>query len=363
MMKLRLPVYFLAIALLLVSCKKKDDANALFNSFDRKAMLTNQANTSITPALTDLLLSSDSLYTATANFNTHPNAVSFAAVQTYWLSIALNIKRLELYDFGPINENLIYRTFDFWPARPSDVESFIASHATFNNSLIESSGTAVKGAPVIEYLLFNSNAYVSFTTDVDATKRREYLLALSANLVQKSQLVKDTWANGYAETYKTKDAQAIDGSINITINRLIELVEFIKNTKVGKPFGKKDGVKYPDQVEAFHSGYSIFFIKSNLLEMQGLFSGKGGIGYDDFLVHMNAKTDAGDNLAQKIDQQFTVCIAKCDAIQTPLSSAVNSQQQAVDDLYLALKELIVYLKVDMVNSLGITLTFTDNDGD
>jgi len=356
----------LTIAVLLLgfsSCKKPNDSTNLFNSFDRKGMLMNQANTLILPAFADFASSTDSLKASAATFIANPSSLTLQNVQNSWLNTALNLKRVELYQFGPIDNHLLYGNLDFWPARNTDVESFISANNSFTAPLIESSGTIVKGSPVIEYLLFNSNALSSFTSASDAQKRKDYLNALCSNLSDKALLISNEWINSYAATFNSKDAQAIDGSINISINEFIELLEYIKNTKVGKPFGKKDGTKYPDQVEAYYSGKSVAFIKVNLQEMKRLFNGGSGTGYDDFLDHMNAKTDAGAKLSEKINTQLDVCIAKCDAFSTPLSSAVNSNTQQVDDLYLALKELNVYLKVDLVNSLGITLTFSDNDGD
>ncbi len=87
-----------------------------------------------------------------------------------------------------------------------------------------------------------------------------------------------------------------------------------------------------------------------------------GSGIDDILDKANAMS-GGVLLSKKIKDQFTVVKGKLDLITVPLSTAVTTQQAAVSALYDEVKRLQVMMEVDMINNLGVLLTFSDNDGD
>jgi predicted lipoprotein len=55
--------------------------------------------------------------------------------------------------------------------------------------------------------------------------------------------------------------------------------------------------------------------------------------------------------------------AKLDLINSPLSTAVTAQKDLVGTAYDEVKKLQVMMEVDMINNLGVLLTFSDNDGD
>jgi predicted lipoprotein len=82
-----------------------------------------------------------------------------------------------------------------------------------------------------------------------------------------------------------------------------------------------------------------------------------GLGFDDLL------TALGSPLATRITQQMQTAIAAVQAIPPPLRRAVVQHPQAVTAAYDAMKELLILLKVDMTNVLGVTVDFGDIDGD
>ncbi|HEY0245206.1 MAG TPA: hypothetical protein VGC01_06550, partial [Mucilaginibacter sp.] len=71
----------------------------------------------------------------------------------------------------------------------------------------------------------------------------------------------------------------------------------------------------------------------------------------------------GQSLSAVVDSQFDDVINKINAVNSPYATAVSSQKQQVQDVFNSLKTLIAYFKVDVANNLGVTITFTDTDGD
>jgi len=350
--------------LLVPSCKKDCKTS---QCFDRKTMLTDIGNNVILPAFEEFAAKAQALEEQSVTFANTPNINELITLQNRWKETAYAIKKIELFKVGPVNDNFAYANIDFWPVRTNDVNNYFNNATTITAADLSTKGSTVKGSPVIEYLIFahaggNIAVLDRFNTDADAAKRKDYLKALCTNLNGTAQMLNNAWKNNYLQTFLAADGTDINSSCNSLVNELLATEDYVKGMKVGYPAGKKDGTLYPENVEAYQSGESIHFIENNLTIFETTFTGGTGQGLDDYLNFVGAESD-GVLLSKKIIDQFAVCQSKCGAINLPLSDAVTQQPDKVTELYNELQKLLVYLKVDMVNNLGITITFNDNDGD
>jgi uncharacterized protein len=363
-------------SILLYSCDKNKELenkpDDLFASFDRKAMLTNQVDNVIIPSFIKFSEQLVLLQTSVNEFSNAPDELNLLNLQNKWKEVYATMKQCEMYQFGVIEQNFLWAKIDFWPVRPNDVNDFLVQSESFTTEVLSSKGATVKGLPVLEYLIFdpingNSKILDDFTTHVDKAKRKEYLNGLAENISTIAESFLTQWQSTYRNTYINNDAQGITGSINSTVNNMIATINYIKDNKIGKPFGKKDGILYPNEVEALQSKLSLNAIENNIVGFENLLLGKNingtdGLGYDDFLDHLGAKFQDG-TMSEKIKNQINDFEIKISLIETPLQQAIITDPEKVDALYLSLKQLLVLVQVDMVNNLGVTLTFTDNDGD
>lgn len=372
LIKLTTGAALLATGLLPLACGKKDPAPTNdFASFDRQGMLQNLATNVVLPAFTEFAAKTDSLVAQAGSFGQQPTATGLAATQALWLRTALAYKRCEAYQFGPLQAQQLAAQLDFWPTRPANTEALLAANATIDQTLLAQQGVSVKGLAALEYALYHDGsdaALARFGTAADATKRRAYLLAVAQDLSAKAHQVRDAWQNGYATTYAQQDELDINGSVNQTANQLIILIEFLKNTAVGVPAGKKDGTVHADQVEAYESGTSTAHLLSDLTSVERLLTGAGpagstGPGLNALLDHLGAQSGS-QPLSAAILAQLADCRAKASALNgMPLTQAVQQNPAGATALYDSLKKLLVLTKVDMVSAVGVTLTFSDNDGD
>lgn len=350
--------------LLVPSCKKDCKTS---QCFDRKTMLTDISTQVILPAFADFNTRSQTLHEQSIEFYNNPTEAQLLLLQDTWRQTAYAIKRVELFQTGPMTTGMYYPSIDFWPVRTNDVENYISNTTNFSSNDLTTKGSTVKGSPVIEYLIFdraggNSAVLAKFTTATDAGKRKDYLIALTQNLNTQAAALYSLWNTSYQYTFASKDGTDIQSSANSLVNDILALEDYAKGMKIGYPAGKKDGNLYPENVEAYQSEESIRFVEENLDVLEQTFTGGSGQGLDDYLNFVGAE-DNGTLLSDKIVAQFAVCNSKCQAINVPLSDAVTQQPSQVTELYNELQKLLVYLKVDMVNNLGITLTLNDNDGD
>ena len=152
------------------------------------------------------------------------------------------------------------------------------------------------------------------------------------------------------------------------VNQLVYDYEILKNDEIGIPAGIQSmGATYPTKVQAYYSKTSVQLALLHLQAMQNIYLGKSatagdGLGLDDYLIKVNAQYNGG-SLNDAIKAQFATATAKLQALSDPLSANITTNNTAVTAAYTELQKLTVLLKTDMTSSLGILITFGDNDGD
>ena len=359
-----------AAALLPIGCGSHDPAPDKFTSFDRAGMLTGLADNVLLPAFAEFAAAADSLNTQATAFVQQPSAAALATTQTCWLRAATTYHRCEPDQFGPLTTTAV-ASLNYWPTRPGTTEAFLANNAAsaITPALLAQQGTPVRGLAALEYALYHggaADALARYTTAPDADKRRAYLLALTQNLNANAAALHTAWQS-YRPTYLAQSGQDINGSINLTVNALIVNIDQLKNANVGTPAGKKDGQVQPETVEAYESTASLSLVLANLTGLERLFSGRGpggnGPGLNALLDHLEAKTN-GQPLSAAVLAQLADARAKAQALApATLAQAITQNPTGVTALYDSLKKLLVLTRLDVVSNAGLTLTFSDNDGD
>lgn len=344
------------------------------DGFDRRAMLENIVDGVILPAHVTLSQTLAELETAVTTFTNEPDEQTLTAVQDAWL--AANLARMAVLSFriGPVDDSLLHNRIDNRPPRTTFIdETLLGGTDPLNSDYLASVGSSSVGLGAMEYLLFdpeggNTAVLATFTTAEQAERRRQLLQTLAANLNQRGQELAAVWqpdGENYAQSFveASMDGGELQGSINMLVNQLLSDVEEIVASRLGKPSGQRsNGLIRPDLVEAAYSGASLPRIIATLEGVQVAFNGGDGLGLDDYLDYLDAEYEGGP-LSTAINDQFATTLAALEAIDEPLETAVQTNLPAVEVAIDEVRTLLVLLKVDMTNHLGVTLTFNDNDGD
>ncbi|PWK20079.1 putative lipoprotein [Arcicella aurantiaca] len=370
-------VILITVIIAIWACSKTNDPVDAFQSFDRKSMLTNLGNNVIIPSFDTFYQKSDLLDIAIAAYTADlKNEQKLVAVQLAWIEMAKAWKQAAVFKQGPIEDKFLLSNIDFSSKgsylNVTLLEKTITDGITIDNAYIETKGATVKGIHAIEYLIFdkakvNANIIGGFT-GIAGAKRTSYLKALSVNLKNQAKIILDDWKNGYVSTFISADSRDINSSLGILSNKLIDLIYTVRDERMGAPKGNRNGgVPQPDLAESVVSESSILLIINELKGIENAFLGRTptgteGIGLDDLLDKLEAKS--GDELlSKKIKNQFSLVYTKLNAIPKTLPIAVVENKTEVQAAYDEIKRLQVMLEVDMINNLGVLLTFSDNDGD
>lgn len=359
---------FLTFLLLLMAmaCGKKHDVSpaSLFKSYDRQGMLQNIGNTIVLPAYQKFSNRTDSLGAACTLFTAEPTEATLIKTQDQWKATSSCWKYCELFNLGPEAQLLLKDVIESWPISPSGIETAINTSSSIDPSYINTRNTNVQGLKALEYLLFdplNGNAAIvdKFKTD---TNRRNYLNALCKYLHGKADVLYNAWkpaGGNYIQTFIAADGNDVSSSIGKLVNLMSLQLEEIKNMKMDSSASQSS--------ESPYSRTSLENISDNLIAMENTFLGRSSSGgeqrgLDDLLDHLDAKYNNG-KLSDEIKSRFDQAISKVAVIHPPLEVALSNDPGQIKDANVALKALLVIVRVDMVNSLGVLLTFSDLDGD
>lgn len=355
----------ISVIILAAACSKiTDDTNSLFGNYDQAPMLKNIGDSLLFSGINNLSTSATVAASAINAFSANPTDNTLTSAQSAWQALAQQWASVAPFDIGPMNDNLVSANIDTWPANASKIETAVSAQSNAGNV-----GADTKGLKGLEYLLFDKNgnaAVLAKYTAGDAANRKAFLNSVAQNLSTETSTLLTAWSNGYLNSFLTSKGNDVSSSVSQLINAMALYLDGIKNTKIGNPIGMgvkvNDNQSHADKIEYTIAEESLPAMKANVQAMKAVFDGNGGQGLDDLLRYVKAKKN-GLDLSVVIDNQFDDVISKIDALNSPYATAVVSQKQPVQDVFNSLKILIAYLKVDVANNLGVTITFTDTDGD
>ncbi|PWJ58006.1 putative lipoprotein [Dyadobacter jejuensis] len=365
----------MTLVLAACSCSKSEDADPEVES-TRAEVIASVGTQVILPTIQVFASESQKLNTLAESVATDRlEQANLEELQQNWLQLATAWKKVSLYSMGPIDDDFLESGIYYTSVNTSGIESYIAKSTPVDAALIGSLGAAYKGIPAIEYLLFGNNESVEVQLEkyqgATASQRIQYLKALCADLKIKAADLESKWnssGGNYIKTFTDASGRDINSSLGKLSNKMINMIYTIKDERIGAPNGtRNNGTPQPALVDAPYSDESLALLKAEIEGIQGAFTGDlaggtSGLGLDDLLNQVGAQSETG-LLSTKINSQFDAVYTKIDMIQVPLSRAVTEQSQLVTDLYTEVKKLQVLLEVDMINNLGVLLTFSDNDGD
>jgi predicted lipoprotein len=359
----------LLVAVTVTGCKKKtpteeEEENL---SFDKAGMLSNYSS-NIIYNIQFTKNSIDSFAAAYNGFIANKNPQTLALARQKFVQAYKDYQHMELFGFGPAEDEIVYANFNTFPTDTLQIASNISS-GSYNLATV--SNLDAKGFPAIDYLLNSPGR-----TDADLVN----LFANSANMSAyvsncindmqvKTANILNGWTGGYQSTFNNSTGSEIGSSLGLLVNNLNFQIDLMKNAKVGIPLGKKSlGAILPEKCEALYTRtISVSLIRECLNNIEDVYLGRSmngadGLGLDDYLDALGAQHNSG-TLNDAIKSQFALAKSKLALVNEPLSVAVASDYATVDAAYVEMVKLLVLLKTDTPSALGIVITYQDGDGD
>ena len=376
------------LLIFLVACSDENGTEANRVDFDVAAMLENYGNNLILPSYENLATQSATMQAKVEAFTQSPTENTLEEAQLATLAAWEAYQKTGAFEFGPGETANLRMEVAHFPIVPSSIESNITNG---NWDLDGAFRVDYVGFSAAEYLLFAYDADGSeagraesgtkaevlslYTTDAQATQRAQFLNDVVSRINLQVQQVYTGWkANGgnYIGTFIANTNTGAGSSISLFVNSYLQNYEWIKNEKLRDPSGinATNRQPAPRSLEAYYSDYT----KALLLAADGhskdaflgQYYGKdpiNGSGLEDYLTaHFaagNTEANYGDAMEAYLDANTTAVLN----IDTPVKTTLASNSAQVVAAYEAYQAAMILLKVDITNTLGVSITFTDNDGD
>lgn len=298
-----------------------------------------------------------------------PTDASLEAARVAWYDAREPLKRAEVFAFGPYSrpEFRIGPKIDSWPARPEDVEEWIAGAEPVDPATLAALGVWHKGLPVIEYFLFSPDA--SSLARLAEPRRCEYLRSSAAELVNRAHELHLAWApegGNFASQLsgagRTSTAwRTLRDAFGEVVNRMGFTLENVRRDKLGRPLGEMTGgTADPNVAESRFSGRSLRDIQDNLAGIEVVYFGDPSISLPGLSSYANER---GQSFDDRFRSGVSAARAALDAVDMPLTDAVTGEPDRVRAASARLGELQTLIQVELINALGLSLSFNDNDGD
>ncbi|WP_124981051.1 imelysin family protein [Nonlabens xiamenensis] len=372
-MKLRnLLLPLLAIFLILACSESTDDGGSTSDDFDRKALLENAADNIIIPALTQLVEDLEDLQLAQQDFTATPNTTTLASLRTHWLDAYMTWQYIEMFNIGKAEEILYAFQMNIYPTNVTDINNNIAS-GTYDLS-IPNNNDAV-GFPALDYLLFGvgqdeTAILTAYTTATDAQNRKQYLADLIDRMLELSNVVLDDWNGSYRDQFVNSTGNTATSSVNLLINDFIFYYEKgLRANKIGIPAGVFSTTPLPDRVEAYYSGelskqLSLAALHASEAFFNGrAFNGMGsGPSYASYATYLR-NNNGSEDLTAAINNQLGVARSQMNQLDDNFSEQISTSNQMMTRTYDELQRAVVLLKVDLLQTLNISVDYVDADGD
>lgn len=366
-------IFLFGLIALVSACSTNDVGNMSTDNYDRTALLTNWAENIIIPSYTNYQAKLQTLVTDANTFTANPTEVNLQTVRTSWLEAYKAFQYVAQYSFGKAAEINLKEKANTYPTDVAGIEANIAG-GTYDFSLL--SQITKQGFPALDYVLNDLAAdsdaeIVTFYSDTDAEKYKKYLTDLVATLKSDADTVLADWNGSYKASYIANNGKSATSSLSITVNNFIKHFEKdLRAGKIGIPAGVfSAGTTYPEKTEAYYKNdVSKELLNTAIQAAKDFFNGKHfnssttGSGLKSYLDFLNTVRD-GQNLSDIINNQFGTIFSVNDELNDSFSSQINTDNTKMIAAFDALQQNVVYLKLDMMQALNITIDYVDSDGD
>ncbi|PWA08483.1 imelysin family protein [Flavobacterium laiguense] len=371
MKKILLIISFVAF---IAACSSNgENSNADGDNYNRTALLTNWADNIIIPSYENYKVKLQIVVTNSNTFTTTPTEANLQTLRASWLEAYKAYQYIAMYNFGKAEEIYLNSASNTYPTSTTGIESNIAT-GVYNLSLL--SQFDKQGFPALDYLInglgANDVAIVSFyDTNANASNYKQYLTAVVSRLKTNADAVITDWNSGYRNSYIANNGTSVSSSVNKTTNLFVKNLEKdIRTGKIGIPAGVfSSGVKYPEKVEGFYKNdVSKELLNAAVKASQDFFNGKHfnttttGEGLKTYLDFLNA-TKNNQKISDIINNQYAAINIVNNSLTGSFSQQINADNSKMIAAYDALQQNVINVKLDMMQSLKITIDYVDGDGD
>ena len=339
-------------------------------SYDRSTLLKNWYNQHINIGLSGFKNKVDTVGEMVDLLKNEKTIASLVKLREEHLTAWKAWQKIEMFNIGKAEEIYFRSKMNVYPVSTARVESNVSSGSY---DLSNANNFAAQGFPALDYLLYGigSNDEEILEKYTNDDRYLDYMKAVTDEMISSSEKVINDW-----ETYKNEFLNSTDNNatsaVNLMVNDFIYYYEKgFRANKFGIPGGVFSSVPLPENVEDYFGR-----LNSNPLALeafdaiQAFYEGKNlttsvtysGASLRSIITDLDTK-EGSDNLGNKISEKLKAAREKIVTLDQSFVDQIQSNNNKFLQTYDAIQEVVVLLKVDMLQLLSINVDYVDADGD
>lgn len=296
-----------------------------------------------------------------------PTNDALNTAQQAWRDARAPLLRSEATWFGPFT-NRRSEGLMAWPQTdPERIEAMLVNNpATTEDAVRNGLASTQRGLGAIEYLLFAPDA-LDLLSD-SSSSRCGYLIALGLLIESEANAILKAWTegedgddpyNGYF-TGRASSSLITGQAVAELVRTQVFLIRTLVDMRLATALGLREGGPDISAIPGGNGFNALDDLRNQVLGMRDMYMGveeNDGLGISDVVKGLSAETD------ERMREHFENSLKAIDAVEGPLRVAVSERPGQVQAVYDRLRELQVALNTEVVSLLGVSVGFSDTDGD
>ncbi len=349
---LRLSLLAGALAATAVACGSSgpDEAEVLTSITDDVMVPSYEALAAETASLSDAL---DVLCAA-------PSEAALNDARETWRSAREAWARSAASGLGPVLDRRSTGVIAWAIVQPERIDTLLASDSAITADFVRNNiSSTQRGLGGIEYVLFGDSALSLLAGD---PARCAYLTAAGEVIADEAAALNDDWTAGgspYKDYFTGRADEPLETSEAVAevVRTQVFLIRTVVDMRLAGALGLR-GEADPTAIPGGAGLNALADLRNEVLGMRDVYEGvEEGYGISELIVPLSEDAD------ERVRGGFEASLAAIDAVDGPLREAAAANSAQAVAVYEALMALQDTISTEVVSLLGVSVGFSDADGD
>ncbi len=347
---LRLSLLAGALAAMAVACGpgRPDEAEVVMSITDDVMVPSYEALAAEAASLNDAL---DALCAASSE-------AALSDAQDAWRGARSAWARSEASGLGPVLDRRSTGVIAWAIVQPERIDTLLASDPPITADFVRNNiSSTQRGLGGIEYVLFGGDA--ALTAD---PRRCSYLTSAASVIADEAAALRTDWTAGgspYQDYFTGRADEPLETSEAVAevVRTQVFLIRTIVDMRLAGALGLR-GEADPTAIPGGAGEHALAELRQQVEGMRDVYEGvEGGFGISNLIVPLSEDAD------ERVRAGFEASLAAIDAVDGPLRAAAAAGSPQAVAVYEALMALQDTLSTEVVSLLGVSVGFSDADGD
>lgn len=295
-----------------------------------------------------------------------PSEAALEDTRQAWRSARASWLQTRAMAFGPVMDRRSESLLDWSPTDTEAMDEAVADagFSTTANEVRNSYSAGRRGFGAIEYLLFRDDAMEAASGSPEYCT---YLLALTQLGREETAGILVDWTEGgelgtpYQDYFTGRASLSLipGDAVEEVVRTQVFLIRDIVHMRMAMALGLRGDGPDLTAIPGNAADNGLADLRNELTGMQRVYEGLSAdsLGISALIRPLSEETD------QRLREQLAAAIQAIDKVEGPLRVAIEERPDQVHALYDRLAEIQLTMATEVVSLLGVSVGFSDTDGD